>query len=161
MEVCDRLSAILVGAGVRPVQMRDIRVESDLLQLWMDLPHDMTSLMHHIVGDSRLLVGMRDYMSSKTDDDEGGDDDHQGGDGGAFTSVPPPIPTLGDGDTSSSVPPPHPLGVDVDECAGDHGNVRDQGGDCASPPPSCRPDEQGTSPILPHHASPRRLRLDI
>jgi hypothetical protein len=44
----------------------------------------------------------------------------------------------------------------------------DQGGDCASssvppppPPPSPRLDEQGASPILPQHASPERLRLDI
>jgi hypothetical protein len=46
-------------------------------------PCDMTSLMHHIIGASRLLVGMRDGASSSTDDDEGGDDS---------TSVPPPPP---------------------------------------------------------------------
>jgi hypothetical protein len=139
--VCDGLSAVLVGMGVCPVQMRDIRVEPNLLHLCMDLPHDMPSLMSHIIGASRLLVGMRDYMSSNIDDDEGGDDDHQGGDGGAFASVPPPIPTTGDGDTSSLVPLPHPLYVDVDEGAGDHGNVVDQGGYCASPPPSPHLDE--------------------
>ena len=35
MEMCDRLSAFLVGAGVLPIEMRDIMDEPDLLQLWI------------------------------------------------------------------------------------------------------------------------------
>jgi hypothetical protein len=111
MEVCDRMSEVLVGAGVHPFHMRNIRVDPDLLQLWMDLLHDMTSPMRHIIGVAILLVGMRDGTSSNTDDDEGGDDDHQGGDGGAYASVPPPSPPLGDDNASSSIPPPRPPGL--------------------------------------------------
>jgi hypothetical protein len=76
MEVCDRLSAVLVGVGVCPIQMREIGAHFDLLHLWTEFPCNMTSLMHHIAGAARLLVRMRDGASSNTDDDEGGDDDH-------------------------------------------------------------------------------------
>jgi hypothetical protein len=83
----------------------------------------MMSLIHHIVGASRLLVGMSDDTSSITHDDEGGDDDHHGGDGSTFDLVPPLSPPSGDVNASSSVPPPRPLGADVDQSVGDHGDV--------------------------------------
>ena len=71
MGLGDRLSTLLDEEGFLPIMVGYIKVDPRLMDLWRDLPCDMMSLMHHIIGASRLLAMMRDghvdtYSSSST-----------------------------------------------------------------------------------------------
>ena len=50
MELGDQLSAFLVEAGIRPADFKDIEADDKLLQMWRGMPHDMYSLMQHVIG---------------------------------------------------------------------------------------------------------------
>jgi hypothetical protein len=91
MELEDRLYTNLAKEGVVPMKVGDIKEGPRIMELWRDLPHDMMSLMHHIIGVSRLLSMRRDdhadiHTSSSTrlDNDQGGDP--------STTPPPPPSP---------------------------------------------------------------------
>ena len=60
MEYYDQLSRLLVEEGVHPARARDIKENPRLLELFSDFLCDMMSLMCDFVGDTILLVVMRD-----------------------------------------------------------------------------------------------------
>ena len=59
MELGDRPCGLFVDERVFPMMIRDIKADRVLVELWMDMPYDMMSLMHHIVEASRLLTAER------------------------------------------------------------------------------------------------------
>jgi hypothetical protein len=61
IEVVDHLCGVMVSHGVVPTLVRDILWVPELSMIWMTLPHDMTSLMHHIVSVINLIERLRDH----------------------------------------------------------------------------------------------------
>ena len=59
MELGDQLTASTVEAGIKPANMRDIQADGRLLHMWRGMPHDMYSLMRHVVGATTLVMQLR------------------------------------------------------------------------------------------------------
>jgi hypothetical protein len=52
--------------GVTPVNVREILHVPELSVIWSTLPHDMTSLMHHVVSALNLIQRLRDAAHSSS-----------------------------------------------------------------------------------------------
>ena len=50
MELGDKIIALIVEAGIKPANFRDIEADDRLLRMWRGMPRDMYSLMWHVVG---------------------------------------------------------------------------------------------------------------
>jgi hypothetical protein len=59
LEVVDELCHVMTSHRVVPVPPRDILRVEDLSTTWRHFPHDMTMLMHHIVGVINLIDTLR------------------------------------------------------------------------------------------------------
>ena len=56
MELGGQLIALIVEAGIRPAHYRDIEADDRLLWMWRGMPHDMYSLMRHVVGVTKAFT---------------------------------------------------------------------------------------------------------
>jgi hypothetical protein len=59
LELGDQISALLTKVGVFPALMRDIKAYPMLLELCMEMSHDLMHLMCHIIVVSRILAVKR------------------------------------------------------------------------------------------------------
>jgi hypothetical protein len=60
LELGDRLSVLLTEVGVCPALLQDTREDPTLLDIWREMLRDLMTLVHHIVGDAKLLTARRD-----------------------------------------------------------------------------------------------------
>lgn len=66
MHYYDRLAKVFVHEGFNPARARDINTDPSFMDLYRVYPHNMMSLIQHIIRASRVLATMRNVGHAMT-----------------------------------------------------------------------------------------------
>ena len=67
LNLTDRFCEMMNGHGGFPMLVHDIMQGPEITTIWREFHHDMSLLMHHIVGATRLITEFRDGHTSSDD----------------------------------------------------------------------------------------------
>ena len=64
MELGDQITALIIEAGIRPANMRDIQTDGRMLHMWRGMTRDMYNLMCQVIGATIAVTRLRRTVHS-------------------------------------------------------------------------------------------------